>query len=130
MPVEEDFQEVEYTPTPVIERNSISVYACVMLMYAACDDGQIMVIPTMDNTSYQAGKFNMERNQEPRELAIWDDTVSQLMGKGYIKRVGRKDRIYQVTAEGYSLADAFREQSNLDPSKKPNEILAEFGEGI
>ena len=128
--VEDEIQEVEYTPTPVIERNSISVYACVMLMYAACDDGQIMVIPTTDSTSFQAGKFNMERNQDPRELAVWDDAVSQLMSQGYIKRVGRKDRIYQVTAAGYGIADSFREQSNLDPSKEPNEILAEFGEGI
>ena len=57
-----------------------------------------------------------------------DDAVTQLMSKGYIKRTGKKDRIYQVTAEGYSIADAFRNQNNLDPSKEPSEILAEFGD--
>lgn len=127
---EDKEQEVEYTPTPAINRDSITVYACVMLMYAAADDGQIIVLPTLGNTSYQAGRFNMERSQEPRELAVWDDAVSQLMTKGYIKRTGKKDLIYQVTAEGYSIADAFKAQNGLDANKEPTEILAEFGEGI
>ena len=99
-------------------------------MYAAVDDGQIMISPTLGNTSYQAGKFSMERSQDPRELALWDDAVSQLIGKGYIKKIGRKDLIYQVTAKGYSIADAFKDQNNLDPSKEPDELLAEFGEGV
>lgn len=127
--IDQPAEEVEYTPTPAVDRGrTISVYACLMLMYAAEADGQIMVLPTLGNTSYQAGRHNMERSQEPRELAVWDDAVTQLMSKGYIKRTGKKDRIYQVTAEGYSIADAFREQNNLDPSKDPNDILAEFGE--
>ena len=130
VPVEEAI-DAEYTPTPISDRgNSISVYACIMLMYASEDDGQVIVSPSLGNTSYQAGRFNMERSQNPRELALWDDAVSQLVGKGYIKKIGRKDLIYQVTAEGYSIADAFKEQNNLDPSKEPEEILAGFGEGI
>ncbi|MDO5425696.1 MAG: hypothetical protein Q4F41_18455 [Eubacteriales bacterium] len=98
VPTEECPQDVEYTPTPVIKRNSITIYACVMLMYAAVADGQIMVLPTQGDTSYQAGRYNMERSQDPRELAVWDDAVSQLTAKGYIKRTGRRERIYQVTA--------------------------------
>ena len=108
VPVEEAI-DAEYTPTPISDRgNSISVYACIMLMYASEDDGQVIVSPSLGNTSYQAGRFNMERSQNPRELALWDDAVSQLVGKGYIKKIGRKDLIYQVTAEGYSIADAFK----------------------
>lgn len=124
----EESQDSVYTPTPYINRNTISVYACVMLMYAAEANGKIMVLPTPNNTSYLAGQYNMERSQKPRELAVWDDAVSQLEGKHYIKRTGEKGRIYQVTAEGYGVADVFREQSHLDPSKEPNEILAEFKE--
>ena len=99
-----------------------------MLMYAAVDDGHIMVIPSMASTDYIAGKVTLQRNQTGRELAVWDDAVSQLYGKGYIKLVGRKDKIYQVTKDGYDLSDAFIKDNQLDPRKTPNEILAEFGE--
>lgn len=125
---EEHSQDVEYTLTPIVKRNSITIYACVMLMYAAVADGKIMVLSTLADTTYQAGEYSMERSQDSRELAIWDDAVSQLLANGYIKRIGRKDRIYQVTAEGYNIADAFRDQNNLDSSKKPADILLEFGE--
>ena len=125
---EEHLQDDEYTPTSVVKKRGITIYACVMLMYAAVADGKIMVIPTIVDTSYQAGEYNMERSQDPRELAVWDDAVSQLVANGFIKRIGRIDQIYRVTAEGYSIADAFREQNNLDTSKKPADILLEFGE--
>lgn len=65
-----------------------------------------------------------------RELALWEDAVSQLIAKSYIKRTGRKNQIYQVTAEGYNIADAFREQNGLDPSRKPAETMLKFGEKI
>lgn len=52
-----------------------------------------MVLSTLVDTFYQAGEYNMERSQDPCELAVWDDTVSQLLMNGYIKRISRKDRI-------------------------------------
>ena len=55
--------------------------------------GKIMVLSTLVDTFYQAGEYNMERSQDPCELAVWDDTVSQLLMNGYIKRISRKDRI-------------------------------------
>ena len=70
----------------------------------------------------------MERSQNPRELAVWDDAVGQLQANGYIKRTGKKDQIFQVTAEGYNIADAFRETNDLDLSKEPAEVLLQFGE--
>ena len=99
-----------------------------MLMYAAASDGKIIVLPSLGNTSYQVGEHNMERSQDPRELAVWDDAVGQLQAKGYIKRIGKKDRIFQVTAEGYNIADEFRETNDLDPSKEPAEVLLQFDE--
>ena len=130
VPTDEHLQDVEHTPTLSTKRDSITIYACVMLMYAASSDGIITVVSTLGYTSYQAGKYNMERNQNPRELALWEDAVNRLIAKGYIKRIGGKNQIYQVTAEGYNIADTFRKQNDLDPSKKPTETLLEFGEQI
>lgn len=97
-----------------------------MLLYAAEDDGQIMVLQTLSGTSYQAGKVTLERNQKPREIALWDDAVARLLKKGYIKKIGRKDPLFQVTTIGYSIADGFKEDNELDCSKTPAEILKEF----
>ena len=102
--------QVGYVPTPIIstDRKNISLFACIMALFAAEDDGRIIVLPTLSETSYVAGRRNVERNQKPRELARWDDGVSQLLGQGYIKLVGKKDRIYSLTADGYNLADRFK----------------------
>ena len=121
--------QVGYVPTPIIstDRKNISLFACIMALFAAEDDGRIIVLPTLSETSYVAGRRNVERNQKPRELARWDDGVSQLLGQGYIKLVGKKDRIYSLTADGYNLADRFKEQCNIDARKTSGEILSDFG---
>ena len=111
-----------------MDDDAISLHACVMLMYAAEDDGQIMVAQTLSGTSYQAGRTSLERNQTPRELALWDDAVARLLKKNYIKKVGRKDPIYQLTAIGFDIAEGFKMDNKLDPSKSPQEILKEFEE--
>ena len=120
----------DYVPVAIAATdNTMSVYACVMLLFAAEDDGQIMVIQTLSGTSYQAGKTILERNQTPRELAQWDDAVAKLLKKGYIKKVGRKDPIYQVTAIGFDIAEGFKTDNEIDTSKTPAEILKVFDEG-
>lgn len=117
----------KYTIVPISQDDdTITTYACVMLMYAAEDDGQIMVIQSLEGTSYQAGKTIMERQQNHRELALWDDALARLLKKGYIKKVGRKDPIFQVTTVGYNIADEFKAANKLDISKSPSEILEEF----
>ena len=108
--------------------SSVSIFACVMLMYAAEGDGRIMVISNMTSTSYSAGSTQMERSQIPRELAHWENAVKQLVSKRWIELVGKKDRIYKVTEIGYNISDSFKTDNQLDPSKNPSEILAEFGE--
>lgn len=119
--------KTDYIITPIdADDDTITIYACVMLLYAAEDDGQIMVLQTLSGTSYQAGKVTLERNQKPREIALWDDAVARLLKKGYIKKIGRKDPLFQVTTIGYSIADGFKEDNELDCSKTPAEILEEF----
>ncbi|MBR1852461.1 MAG: toll/interleukin-1 receptor domain-containing protein [Lachnospiraceae bacterium] len=127
-PTEEE-SKTDYYPAPVVSSDdSISVYACVMLMFAAEDNGQLFVAQTTSETSYQAGNKTMERSQNPRELALWDDAVAVLLKNGYIKRVGSKDPIYQVTATGYRIADGFKRDNGLDTSKSSAEILKAFDE--
>ena len=97
-------------------------------MYAAADNGRIIVSPSLSKTDFQAGKTILQRNQSGRELAHWDSAISQCLGQGYIKSVGKRDPVYQITEDGYNIADAFKYDNKLDTSKTPSEILALFGE--
>lgn len=118
----------DYVPASLVDNDdSISIYACVMLMFAAEDNGQIMVIKTLSGTSFQAGRNVMERSQKPSELALWDDAVARLLKKGYIKKIGRKDPIYQLTAIGYDISESFKRDNELEAEKSPEDILKEFG---
>lgn len=121
-------EDPNVTAPPVHNGESISIYACVMLMYAAAYYGQIKVVHSIDGTSYQAGNTPMERSQHPRELAIWDDAISYLIANGYIKRVDTKGVFYQVTTAGYKVADSFKQDNDLDINMSPSEILLELGE--
>lgn len=117
----------DYKPISIAsEDDTLSVYACVMLLFAAEDDGYIYVVQAITGTSYQAGQTTLERNQSARELALWDDAVARLLKKGYIKKAGRDIPIFQVTATGFNIADGFKNDNNLDVSKSPAEILEEF----
>lgn len=121
--------KIDYKPISIApDDDVISVYACVMLLFAAEDDGNIFVVQTLSGTSYQAGKATLERSQTPRELASWDDALARLLKHGYIKKVGREEPIYQVTARGFVVAEGFKADNNIDTSNTPSEILKEFGE--
>lgn len=125
--------KIEETPDdnkiyiPTTDRTKISLYACILALYAAESDGRIIVLPSLSNTSYVAGGRNVERNQTPRELSRWDGAVSQLLGQGYTRLLGKKDMIYALTDNGYNLAQMFKEQCHVDPAKSPSEILDKFG---
>ncbi len=115
--------------TPHVQNGGpISIFACVMLMYAAESNGQIIVIRSISGTSYEAGNTTMQRSQSPRELAIWDDAICRLIANGYIKRVDAKGVFYQVTAAGYNVADGFKQDNELDINMSPSEILMKFSE--
>ncbi len=121
-------QEADNLQPSVIHKADMTIYAWVMLMYAAASDGEIIVVSSLSGTSYQAGNYSMERSQNPRELAVWGDAVNQLQAKNYIKEVST-NTIYQVTHQGYTVADIFIKQNKVDTSKKPADILMEFSEG-
>ena len=86
-----------------------------------------MVVPSLSNTACIAGGRNLERNQTVRELARWDSAASQLEAQGYTKLIGKKNRIYSLTEDGFNLADRFKEQCSIDPKKNAAEILEGFG---
>lgn len=45
---------------------------------------------------------------------------------GYIKYVGREDRVYKVTEKGYIMSDNFKTDNKLDVCMNSSQILEMF----
>ena len=106
--------------------NKISVDACVMLAYASEDpNGQIMQLPFLGGTSISTKGIEFVRKSTPRELARWTSAIDELLRYKYIKLVGRKDKIYTITNNGYTFADQVKEEFNIDTNKDFEEYLVD-----
>ena len=104
----------------------IGLEACVMLLYAAEDRGEIIVSSTLSGTNYVAGNWNLNASQSGRELARWEEAKEQLLSHRYVKPIGYKGEIFHVTALGYRIADGFKGDNQLDTTKSPIELMLEF----
>lgn len=109
------------------KQNQISIYACVLLVYAAEDNsGQIMMIPHMGGTSISAGRYDFVGAGGPRVVARWADAVEQLLAHEYIRLVGRKDKIFSVTESGYVFAEQVKTQMEIDVNIDPDVFLEKY----
>ncbi len=100
---------------------------CVMLLYAAEGDGQILISRTMSTSIFcVGGRYNMNGSQAPREIAKWDAAVETLISHGYVKKMKqtKSDLILKVTQSGYEIADSFKDINKIDTQKTPAEIIA------
>ena len=123
-----DTAEPDHRDTDPFDYPLLQLHASVMLFFAAEDRGEIIVSTTLSGTSYCAGKVCLNESNEPRELAKWEAALEQLLNGGYIKRIGKKDPIYQVTEKGYSISDAFKRDNQLDVDMSPSQIIEMFDE--
>ena len=106
--------------------NKISADACVMLAYASKDpNGQIMQLAFLGGTSISTKGIEFVRKDVPRELARWTSAIDELLRQGYIKLVGRKDKIYAITNSGYVFADKIKGEFNIDTNKDFEEYLVD-----
>lgn len=101
----------------------------IMLLYAADNDGQIIVSRTFGGSTFlTGGKYNMNVSQERREIAKWDAAVQALQTYGYINLESRSNTnsLYMVTDKGYKSSDRFKETHGLNTSKTPSETLSDL----
>lgn len=110
------------TSDSVKKGQMLSCDAMILLAYAS-SDGEIMVIASLGGTSVSASRWNFVKIQNRREIARWEDAVDELLRAGFIKRVGKKDKIYNVTTDGYKVADAVINENGIDLEKSPDEYL-------
>ena len=96
-------------------------------MYAADGDGQIIKIQTLSSPTqiFTSGKQFMADNSK-RESARWIEALDRLIKWGWVKSVGYKGEIFELTGTGYSKADWLKDGMGIDTSKAPLDELKEF----
>lgn len=106
---------------------SIPVESAFLLVYAADGDGQIIKTQTLGAPTqvFTSGKQFMSDNSK-RESARWIEALDRLIEWGWVKAVGYKGEIFELTGTGYSKADWLREGMEIDTSKNPLDELREF----
>lgn len=106
---------------------NIPVESAFLLVYAADGDGQIMKIQTLSSPTEisTSGKQFMADNSR-RESARWVEALERLIEWGWVKAIGYKDEIFELTGTGYKKADWLKEGMGIDTSKEPLDELKEF----
>ena len=88
-------------PEPV----GLSNEAQAILKKGAVGDGYIYYFQTFDGTDIQAGSVPMIPDNNPRTIARWVGGLEDLQERGYIRDTDYKGEVFQVTREGYEVAD-------------------------
>ena len=106
---------------------NIPVESAFLLVYAADGDGQIIKIQTLDAPTqiFTSGKQFMSDNSK-RESARWVEALDRLIEWGWVKSLGYKGEIFELTGTGYKKADWLKEGMGIDTSKDPLDELKEF----
>ena len=61
-----------------------------------------------------------------RESVRWVEALDRLIEWGWVKAVGYKGEIFELTKTGYSKADWLKAGMGIDTSKNPLDELKEF----
>lgn len=106
---------------------NIPVDSALLLVYAADGDGQIIKLQTLSSPTqiFTSGKQFMADNSK-RESARWIEALDRLVEWGWVKAVGYKGEIFELTGTGYRKADWLKESMGIDTSKAPLDEIKEF----
>lgn len=118
----------QYVATVGIKNpSSIPLEPAFLLVYAASDGGRILRTSTLGSPPQvsTAGKQFMADNSH-RESARWQEALDQLVVWGWVKAVGSKGEIFELTGTGYENADWLKDEMDIDTDKDPIEQLKEF----
>lgn len=106
---------------------NIPVESAFLLVYAADGDGQIIKTqtPRLPTQIFTSGKQFMADNSK-RESVRWIEALDRLIKWGWVKAIGYKGQIFELTGTGYSKADWLKDGMGIDTSKNPLEELKKF----
>ena len=106
---------------------NIPVDSAFLLVYAAFGDGKIMKVQTLGSpiqVSASGRQFMADESQ--RESARWVEALDRLISWSWVRSVGSKGQIYELTGTGYKKADWLKENMGINTDNEPLEELKEF----
>ncbi len=97
----------------------------VVLISLAINNCELMYLPMMGGVAVSAGTVGAD-GLSGRELALWDEVIENLYLYGYIKLVGKKDKIYRLTNAGYTRSDELKKQIGVETREEFEEYLVKW----
>jgi TIR domain len=104
VPVHEVPASEALRPFYQLSREAISL----LLEAASAQDGLVLMLTTHDGFAVQANSKSLVDPQDARSAALWRAAVRQLLQNGLLEDRGVKGEVFEVTAEGYRVADELR----------------------
>lgn len=101
----EEITGIATTPKMKSTSTELSAEAVAILKAAVAADGQIMHLRYGGGEDIQIGSRNMIPEQDSRTIARWVGGLEDLQRRRYVKGVGHKGEVFEVTREGYEAAD-------------------------
>jgi len=84
---------------------TLSREAQELLRAAASTDGNIMHMRFLGGEQIQAGRRAFIEERDPRSVATWEGALGDLVNSGFVKPIGTKREMFNVTREGYEFYD-------------------------
>jgi hypothetical protein len=102
-------QEAGSTPLPPPDAPPLGEAAMALLIDASADrNGVIMRVRHTGGLVVKTNERNFVTEGDPRSVARWEGAVQELEWHGLIQDRGFKREVYNVTDEGYRVADIIR----------------------
>ena len=83
----------------------LSVEAKAILVAAASGDGRILILRHQGGQIIQTGGKQLIPDVNARTIARWVGGIEDLQRRRYVTGVGHKGEVFEVTREGYEMAD-------------------------
>ena len=127
---EKPVNHIDDNRDPVVGKDdvgNIPVEPAFPLVYAAADGGQIIKSQTLSSpTQVSASGKQFMADLSQRESARWVEALDMLISWGWVKPVGNKGAIFELTGTGYKKADWLKDVMGIDTEKEPLEEIIGF----
>jgi len=103
---DEDITEIEEDP---LQRLNLSEEGKTLIVEASeSKDGIIMKLAVLGGPMIQTNSKQFIEKGNPRSRAAWESAINELVSLGLLDEKGYKGEIFNVTHEGYSIAERLR----------------------
>jgi hypothetical protein len=111
----EDIEGVVRTSKSKSTSTELSDEAKAILLAAVDGDGRVMNVRHSGGETIQAGGKQIITDQSPRNVARWLGGIEDLQRRRLIRDLGHKGEVFEVTREGYEVADELSEGTEWKP---------------